>query len=433
MLGLGSSKRRLSDEQVKELCARAFATYGIHGKKVLVIIPDHTRTAPVHLFFRTFCDLLAGQVPRLDFMVALGTHPAMPEARLDALVGMSAQERTERYGRVEILNHRWDDHAELRDIGVIEADEIAEITGGLMSERVEVSVNRRIFDYDQLIIVGPTFPHEVVGFSGGNKYFFPGIAGPEVVHFFHWLGAVITNPLINGNKWTPVRRVIDRAASLIRMPKLCFSLVVDDAGLKGLYAGEPEGAWSAAADLSAKVHIEYKQRPYHQVLSMAPAMYDDIWTAGKCMYKLEPVLADGAELIIYAPHIDEISYTHGRWLDRIGYHVRDYFLKQMDRFRDVPKAVMAHSTHVKGIGRFEDGVERPRVNVILATRIPPERCRQVNLGYMDPDSIDPADFEGREDEGVLCVRKAGEKLFRLADGTVPRIDGETAVGLQGNG
>ena len=56
------------------------------------------------------------------------------------------------------------------------------------------------------------FPHEVVGFSGGNKYLFPGIAGPEIINFTHWLGALITNYDVIGAGYTPVRAVIDRAA-----------------------------------------------------------------------------------------------------------------------------------------------------------------------------------------------------------------------------
>jgi len=211
------------------------------------------------------------------------------------------------------------------------------------------------------------------------------------------------------------------------MPKLCFSLVVHHGKLHGLYVGTPEEAWSGAADLSARLHIVYKDRPFRLVLSMAPKMYDDIWTAGKCMYKLEPILAEGADLIIYAPHISEISYTHGKNLDRIGYHVRDYFLKQMDMFRDIPRAVLAHSTHVKGIGSFDGKLERPRVNVILATQVPPDRCKRVNLGYMDPDSINPKDYEEREDEGVLCVRKAGETLYRLSDGAVPQTKDDKCI------
>ena len=421
MLGAGSEDRYLSDDEVRGLCASAFDQCDLAGKRVIVLIPDGTRTAPVPLFFRTFHELLARRVAKLDYMVALGTHPRMSEGRINELVGITADERAGRYSDIEIFNHRWDRPSELRNIGTVSEEEVAGLTDGLMRESVSVSVNRRIFDYDQIIIVGPTFPHEVVGFSGGNKYFFPGISGPEVLHFFHWLGAVITNPVINGTKWTPVRKVVDLAASLIEIPKLCFSLVVRKEGLSGLYVGAPEESWSAAADLSSKVHIVYVDRPYRRVLSMAPTMYDDIWTAGKCMYKLEPVLADGADLIIYAPHIDEISYTHGRHLERIGYHVRDYFLTRMDRFRDVPRAVMAHSTHVKGIGTFEDGVERPRVDVTLATRIPEEQCRRVNLGYMDPDGIDPEDYKGREGEGVLCVPNAGEMLYRLSDGTIPRV------------
>jgi hypothetical protein len=131
------------------------------------------------------------------------------------------------------------------------------------------------------------------------------------------------------------------------------------------------------------------------------------------MYKLEPAVADGGELIIYAPHIDEVSYTHGHLIDRVGYHTRDYFVKQMDRFRDIPLAILAHSTHCKGVGTFENGIEKPRVNVVLATGIPEERCERINLGYRDPATIDPSEWEGREDEGVLLVRNAGEVLHRL--------------------
>jgi lactate racemase len=235
---------------------------------------------------------------------------------------------------------------------------------------------------------------------------------------------VITNPVINGTKETPCRDVVNRAAGMLKVPKLCVSMVVYFSELRGVFVGTPEEAYSKAADLSAQIHVKYEERTFKQVLSCAPAMYDDIWTAGKCMYKLEPALADGAELVIYAPHISEVSYTHGKVVDRIGYHVRDYFLKQMDKFAGVPRGVMAHSTHVKGIGTFEGGIEKPRVNVILATGIPEERCRRINLGYRDPKSIDRSEWEGREEEGVVVIPKAGEQLYRLADGSIPRIPGD---------
>ena len=142
-------------------------------------------------------------------------------------------------------------------------------------------------------------------------------------------------------------------------------------------------------------------------------MYDELWVGGKCMYKLEPVLADGGELIIYAPHITRLSDTHGKIIEALGYHCRDYFLKQWDKFKQYPWGVVAHSTHVKGLGTFENSVETPRARVTLATGIPESLCRKINLGYRDPRTIRFEDFANREDDGVLHVPKAGERLFRL--------------------
>jgi len=421
-IGIGHTDEFITDDDIRDVVARGLDEAKLGGKRVLAIIPDSTRTMPLPLMFRLLTDRLMGSAKAIDFLVALGTHPAMSEDALNRLVGVTAAERTGKYAGVRIVNHTWDDPGALRNVGTIPAAEIEEISGGLMSEDVPVDINRIVFDYDALLIVGPVFPHEVVGFSGGNKYLFPGIAGPRIIHLFHWLGALITNPLVNGTKHTPTRRVVERAAEFVEVPKLCFTMVTKHEGNHAIFFGTPQEAWSAAADVAAQTHIKYVDRTYSKVLGIAPEMYDDLWTAAKAMYKLEPVLAGGADLVIYAPHIDEVSYTHGRIIDRIGYHTRDYFLKQMDKFEGVPGGIMAHSTHVKGIGTFEDGVERPRVNVILATGIPEERCRRINLGYLDPATVNIEEWEGREAEGVLAVHDAGETLYRLSDGTVPRIN-----------
>lgn len=430
LIGKGYTDQFLNESDIRGLMTEALARTNLDGKRVLVIIPDHTRTAPIPLFFRLFHELLGGRVAALDYLVALGTHQAMSEEALNRLVGITAAERAKKYHNVRILNHRWDLPDTFVTIGTIPAAEIEEITSGLMCQEVPVALNKLIFDYDQLIICGPTFPHEVVGFSGGNKYFFPGIGGPEVINFTHWLGAVITSMEVIGTRHTPVRQVIDRAASFIDRPKLCFSLVVapepnslianpqstirnPKSELAGLFIGTPEEAYEHAADLSAKLHIVYVDQPYQRVLSVMPEMYDDLWTAAKGMYKLEPAIADGGEVVIYAPHITEVSYTHGHIIDQIGYHVRDYFLKQWDRYKEYPWGVLAHSTHLRGIGTFEDEVERARIRVTLATGIPEERCRRINLGYLDPATIDVAEWEGREDEGILVVPKAGEMLYRV--------------------
>jgi nickel-dependent lactate racemase len=415
VLGKGYEQGLMAEPEVRELMGKALAAAGLQGKRVLIIIPDSTRTAPIPMMFRLFYEFLGGEAAALDYLIALGTHQPMSEEAINRLVGVTPAERAGKYSGVRIFNHHWDVPDALVTVGKISPAEIEEITGGLMRQQVDVRLNKMVFDYDQIIICGPTFPHEVVGFSGGNKYFFPGIGGDTVINFSHWLGAVITSYEVIGTKHTPVRRVIDRAAGFIDRPKLCFSLVVKGEGLAGIYIGTPEAAYEAAADLSAKLHIVWIDKPYRRVLSVMPRMYDDIWTAAKGMYKLEPAIAEGGEVIVYAPHIDEISYTHGKLIDEIGYHVRDYFVKQWDRFKKYPGGVLAHSTHLRGIGTYDaaTGIEKPRIDVTLATRIPEERCRRINLGYTDPGKVNPDEWRGREAEGILLVPKAGEMLYRI--------------------
>jgi len=398
-----------------------FAENDYSGKRILLIIPDNTRSGPVGEIFKMIFDCLDGKAKAIDILVALGTHQPMTEEQICARLSITESQRNDKYTSVKFFNHEWEKPETFTSLGKITAEEIEEISGGLFSQEVDVALNKLIFDYDEFFILGPVFPHEVVGFSGGHKYVFPGIAGAEIINFFHWLGAVVTNPKINGNKWTVTRRVVERAASLIDMPRKLFAIVAVENELRGIFIGDVCQAWEKAADLSDKVHIIYKEKPYKTILGIAPEMYDDIWTAGKVMYKLEPIVADGGTLIIYAPHIDEISYTHGRVIDQIGYHTRDYFLKQWDKFAKFPWGVIAHSTHVKGIGTYKDGVEKPRVNVILATRISKQRCEQVNLGYMNPDDINIADYENRQDDGILVVHHAGEMLHQLSSGFIPTI------------
>ncbi len=423
-IGKGYADRTLIEVEVRDIVAQAFAAHDMTGKRVLFITPDATRSGPMDMMFRAFYDVIGDQVAALDYLIALGTHMPMDDTALNKLFGLTAAERAGKYAKVNLFNHEWEKPETFKQIGVITADEIEAITGGLMRLDVPVTINKKLWEYDQVIICGPTFPHEVVGFSGGNKYFFPGVAGPEVINFSHWLGAVITNWKVIGTKTTPVRAVINKAASFIDVPKLCFSMVVAGGkhsgghhDLVGLYFGTPEEAYSAAADLSAQHHVVYVEQPFKRVLSVMPELYDDIWTAAKGMYKMEPAIADGGEVIIYAPHIDEISYTHGNILDEVGYHCRDYFLKQWERFKSYPWGVLAHSTHVSGMGEYdvETGVEKRRIKVTLATGVPKERCEKVNLGYLDPANIDLDEWKGLEHEGILLVPRAGEMLYRLKE------------------
>jgi nickel-dependent lactate racemase len=392
-------------------------------QKVLVLIPDHTRSLPLPMLFRLLIETLH-DAQQLDFMVALGTHPALPEDSINKLVGITAEERTITYKHISLQNHAWDDPSTLVTIGVMERDEIQIIAGERwhpsLPERVDIRINKAALAYDHIIILGPTFPHEVVGFSGGAKYLFPGISGPEMINATHWLGALSGVVGSIGLRETPVRRMIHAAAQRLSTPVTLVGLVVAssrDSGngfdLAGMFVGDMFEAWSAAANLSAQRNVVWSDKPYQRVLSCAPAMYDKLWTAAKAMYKLEPVVSNGGEVVIFAPHLDVVSHVHGKHIYDIGYHILPYFLNDWERFKHIPLGVLAHSTHLRGSGEMVNGVEKPNVRVILSSKISAEDCERLNLGYIDPVGINVEAWRNREQDGILYVPKAGEMLYRV--------------------
>ena len=419
--GRGLPQGYLTPEQLSRHAHDGLALLPVDGKRVLVLIPDGTRTMPMPFMFDVLERELGPRVRALDYLVALGTHPPMTDAQLGVLTGRPVVNGL--VGTRRIFNHQWDNPSTFATLGTIPAREISDLTHGRLNQDVPVALNRLATEYDHVLICGPVFPHEVAGFSGGTKYLYPGIAAPEIIHFTHWLGALITSYEVIGTANTPVRAVIDRAASLLPTPVSLLALVVTHEGVAGIFCGDVHEAWRRAASLSARRHIMWVEKPYKRVLAVMPLMYDDLWTAAKGAYKTEPVVADGGEITIFAPHVKEVSIVHGKLLDEIGYHCRDYFLGQWDLYKKYPGGILAHSTHVKGLGTYDrtSGKETPRVSVTLATGIPEERCVRINLGYRNPADVDAAAWEA--DPDTLVVPHAGEQLFRL--GRPPDITDQT--------
>jgi nickel-dependent lactate racemase len=388
------------------------------SRKVLVLIPDHTRSLPLPLLFTTLVDVLS-DTKQLDFMVALGTHPPLGDRQLNHLFGISAGQRSTTFRRIGIMNHTWHDPSSLTRIGVITKEEVRQIAQNhwhpSLGHDIDVNINKAALQYDHILILGPIFPHEVAGYSGGAKYLFPGISGPEIINSTHWLAALTGVVRTIGVRDTAVREIIHIAAGKLSTPVTLIALVVKGNDLAGMYIGDCIEAWRAAVNLSASIHIRWHDHPFDRVLSCAPVMYDELWTAAKAMYKLEPVVATGGELIIYAPHLDRISHVHGRHIHQIGYHILPYFLQDWERFRHIPLCVLAHSTHLRGDGAMMNGLEMPNVRVTLASKISPEECDRLNLGYQNPTKIDIEEWKDREDEGLLYVPVAGEILHRLRE------------------
>ena len=386
------------------------------NQRILVLIPDHTRTLPLPFLFRSLVDILH-DTKQLDFMVALGTHPPLSEESIHTLIGITPEERNTTFKQVGLLNHEWNTPSALTSLGVMDQDEIRQIAGEhwhpSLPGEINIRINRAALEYDHVLILGPTFPHEVVGFSGGAKYLFPGISGPEMINATHWLGALSGVVGTIGIKDTPVRRLIHAATRQLQTPLTLIALTVEGEGLSGLFIGDHLSAWSEAADRSAQRHIRWLDQPVRGVLSNAPPMYDELWTCAKAMYKVEPAVVHGGEVVIYAPHLEIVSHTHERYIYEIGYHILPYFLENWERFKHIPLGVLAHSTHLRGSGVMENGIEKPNVKVTLASKISPENCARLNLDYRDPSTIDVHDWKGKEEAGILYVPRAGEVLYRV--------------------
>ncbi|MBB2914175.1 nickel-dependent lactate racemase [Streptosporangium becharense] len=397
---IGGPRAVLTERQVRSFVAGRLATEDLDGRSVCVVVPDGTRSCPLPLLLSAVRDALHDRVSRLTVLIALGTHA--PMSRTELIPGLHA------------VNHEWWEPSTFASVGAIGAGRVAELSGGLLRQEVDVRLNRAVVEHDVALVVGPVFPHEVVGFSGGNKYFFPGVAGADIIDLSHWLGALITSSEIIGTRGiTPVRALIDEASSLIPTRRLAFCVVVRSGSdeLHSMAYGTPEAAWAAAAEVSSQAHVRYLDRPVKRVVSLIPAKYDDMWTAAKGFYKLEPVVADGGEVILYAPHVTTISAMHPE-IEEIGYHCRDYFTKQWDRFKHLHWGVLAHSTHLRGAGTWDAGHgERCRVEVTLATAIPEQVVRRAGLGYLDPAGVDLDALAA--DPETLVVPQAGEVLYRL--------------------
>jgi lactate racemase len=420
-----ASGKNLTHDELRQFVSEAASQLSLKGKRVLVIIPDGTRTMPMPLMFEILQAEIGTQAAACDYLVALGTHAHMSEAQLTQLLGHPVANEISEGAR--ILNHRWDLPGTFAEIGLIPAAEVSRISGGVLSEPIRIQINRLLFEYDQVLICGPVFPHEVVGFSGGNKYLFPGVSTGEMIHQTHWLGALLGSYNIIGTGTTPVRALIDLAASKVSVPVACLALVLKGIEIAGLYFGSAREAWKLAAEQSSETHIQWVEQPFRRVLALIPEMYPDLWTGAKGMYKSDPAMADGGEVILYAPHITEASYSHGTLLDKIGYHCAEYFLKQPKRFADIPRGILAHSIHLYGQGSYDAAtrLEKPRIHVTLATSIPERRCRELNLGYLDYQTINLKEWKDREAEGVKLIPHAGEILYRLKNSGRTKQDAGT--------
>lgn len=415
--GFGSPESDLSHEDLHGIVEDALREVAANSR-VLTVLPDKTRDDNTHILFPFAADFLRGRkIGKLDALIAQGTHGQMSPKEKRAKIGFGDGNSLSDLGQV--FDHHWSDSNELVQIGELTAEKIAGLTNGLFKKSIPLTINRLLApgNYDHILIFGATVPHEVAGFAGGAKYFFPGVAGAELTHATHWLGALAGIENTIGRIETPTRNLIEAAADFVDAPVICFTTVVtrdDDDCLHthALFAGDFRKSLREAAKISKEVHIKYTGRTYKRVIALLDEHYDELWVGGKASYKLGSVIEPGGELIIYAPKLRCLSETHGEMIERYGYGVIERMQELVAESGELEEnlCVAAHLAHVAFGGRKnETGQVVPRYNIILASQIDEETCRRVNLGYLDHHTFKIEKYDN--DPDTLIVKRAGRDLY----------------------
>jgi len=418
-VGNGTPGSDLSAGELRAILDQVLAHVAA-GARVLTIIPDKTRDDNTDLLFPFAAEILAERkVAKLDALVAQGTHVPMTDEEKRSKIGASENPVP---GLGHIYDHQWNVPEELVTIGELSAARVTEVTGGLITNAVPVNLNRRLGPgvYDTIIIFSATVPHEVAGFAGGAKYLFPGVAGPDLTHATHWLGALAGIENVIGRVETPTRHMIEAAADFVAAQIITLNSVItreEDNRLRthALFAGDFRDAFRRAAEVSRQVHIKYTGRKYKRVVALLDEHYDELWVGGKASYKLGGIIEEGGELIIYAPHLRSISETHGRLIEKYGYAPLDRVREMVALSTELQNnlAVAAHLAHVSYAGKRDtQGRVVPRYRITMASALDEETCRRVHLGFMDYRKFRREHYE--KDPNTLVVERAGRDLYLVA-------------------
>jgi lactate racemase len=413
--GQGGPRADLTAGELRETLRQALSPIP-HGCSVLAIIADQTRDDNTHILFPLASEILSEKALRkFNALVAQGTHAPMTEGAKRKKVGADLGPLV---GFGHVFDHDWADPSKLTLIGQLDSRQVKEITKGLLDRPIDLKVNALLSPgvYDTILVFGTTMPHEVAGFSGGAKYFFPGVAGPELTHATHWLGALASIEKIIGRVETPTRHLFEAAADLIPARVISLNSVVtrQDGRLRthALFCGDMRATVRQAADVSKLVHIKYTSRKYKRVLALLEPHLSDLWVGGKASYRLGPVIEEGGELIIYAPHLKTISDVHGELIKRHGYAPLEIIRELVKESEELQTnlCVAAHLAHVSFASRLSrEGKVLPRYSISLCSGIDKLTCRQVKLGYMDPSSFDKDAYTS--DPDTLLVDQAGRDLY----------------------
>ncbi len=344
----GPAARELSGADLKQGLFRALDALGPRHK-VLVVPPDftrhHSRAGELTQYaYEYYGDRLT------DVLPALGTHTAMADGQIESMFGSVP--------RWIFRVHDW--RIGLTTLGQVPSSFIREQSEGELDFACPVQLNRLLVEggFDLILSIGQVVPHEVAGMAGHNKNILIGTGGSENINKSHYLGAVYGMERIMGRADNPVRRVLNYAADrFLRHLPIVHVLTVIGGNSGGLFIGDDIECFERAAELSLKINFTLLERPMRKaVVYLDPHEYKSTWLGNKAIYRTRMALADGGELIVLAPGVQQFGEDPDIdvLIRKYGYRGTPAVLRAVEQNADLALhlSAAAHLIHGSSEGRF---------------------------------------------------------------------------------
>jgi nickel-dependent lactate racemase len=351
----GNPKASFSNDDLKNGLFEALNKMGIKNK-VLALPPDYTRLPSQAGILTSFAYEYYGD-KLTDILPALGTHSPMTDHQIERMFpGIP---------RTLFRDHDW--RNDVVTLGEVPGEFISEVSEGKVSYNWPVQVNKLLVEgrFDLSLSLGQVVPHEVVGMANYHKNIFVGTGGSEGINKSHFIGAAYGMERMMGRAETPVRKVFNYGTEKFakHLPIVYVQTVVgvdkEDGLLKtrGLFIGDDFEVFQMAAELSLQVNFDMVEKPLKKVVVwLDPTEFKSTWLGNKSIYRTRMAMADGGELIVFAPALKE--FGEDKQIDQLirkyGYKGTPYTLKCVEENDDLKQnlGAAAHLIHGSSEGRF---------------------------------------------------------------------------------
>ncbi|CAN0153820.1 unnamed protein product [Ascophyllum nodosum] len=292
-----------------------------------------------------------------DVIPALGCHEPLTEDERESMFGIVPEEL--------FRIHDW--RNDVVTIGHVPAEVVKEASLGHLDTPWPAQINRLVWEgeHDLILSIGQVVPHEVMGMSNFNKNLFVGLGGKEAIDHSHFIGACYGMERMMGKADNPLRRILNRAAEdFLRKLPLVYVLTVvgpvENSGrlaLRGVFIGDDEECFKAAAALSIEVNFTLVPRPLDKVVVFLDRdEFKSTWLGNKSIYRTRMAIADGGELIVMAPGVTKFGEDPDidALIRRFGYRTTPEIMAFLKESLELRKSLSAaaHLIHGSSEKRF---------------------------------------------------------------------------------